>query len=153
MSSPVSLGRWVRTASIRSFASDVVRVSASLNSWPTQTLVRREQYGVIYRVWAVWHLLLLYLGGDDDLAVLRAFKDDRCEKRIPKKYENLGIWAEAESAYGWNWNFIIHLIGAWNYKSIWNTLNSENCVRLRRCCQVSSETLEIKQVLKLEQKA
>ena len=76
ISSPVSFGRCVNTASMRSLASEVVRVSASLNSWPVSkthmsapTSQRGAGYGMGggYRVSAVLHLLLLCHDGDDGL--------------------------------------------------------------------------------------
>ena len=70
ISSPVSFGRWVNTASISSLASDVVRVSASLNSWPSpvSTDLTHSCCGLgAYRVLVVLHLLLLYRDGDDGL--------------------------------------------------------------------------------------
>jgi len=48
ISSPVSRGRFCNTTSIRSFASDVVSVSASLNSWPVVRTLRHyiaQKYG------------------------------------------------------------------------------------------------------------
>ena len=70
ISSPVSFGRWVNTASISSLASDVVRVSASLNSWPSpvSTDLTQSCCGLgAYRVLVELHLLLLYRDGDDGL--------------------------------------------------------------------------------------
>jgi hypothetical protein len=62
---------------MRSLASDVVRVSASLNSEPASAwseITELERRVCKYRASAALHLLPLYLDGDDNVEVLGAFK-------------------------------------------------------------------------------